>query len=163
MDFVGGIHIRITGHGHSYPFTSGGIEAGVTPLYAHREWAHSNLEGRPFEVRQDDYEAIVLSLSNEYPSGAGITREEQQGNHGGYVGYATTARGVLVELMDSLVVGPFIKIVCVYTSVVDEKWMRKDGHACKWLPGIVYIFVEPHKKGELSATIANSLSNAGHI
>ena len=98
MDFVGGIHIRITGHGHSYPFTSGGIEAGVTPLYAYRELAHSNLEGRPFEVRQDDYKAVVLSLSSEDPSGAGITHEEQHDNHVGYVGYTTTARGVLVEL-----------------------------------------------------------------
>ena len=97
MIYVTGVSIRITGMAHNNPFNHGEIEAGVTPLHAHRELGISTLTDRPFEVRRDDYQAVVLNLSRNNPNSSVMTDEERRDNHCGYIGFGTAERNAIVE------------------------------------------------------------------
>ena len=138
MSFIGGVPIRITGSAHSDPFNHGDIEAGLTALFAYREFGRSTLTGNEFEVRRGDYEAVVLSLCNENVYSTEMTSEQRRANHGGYIGFGTVERAAIVELMDDRDVGPHIKIICIYTSLSVGGWMRKGGRPSRWLPGTAY-------------------------
>ena len=49
-----------------------------------------------------------------------------------------------MQLMDDGTIGPYAKIISVYTSVSVSvaKWMRHDGCVCSAYPGKAFIFVE---------------------
>ena len=150
--------VPITGWQHSTPFKSGQIVPHETVVYAFRErGAFSVKEGREFEVRAGDTQAVVLSLQDRDPSDGGMTQSEWDRNQAGYFGFGTPGRAAAAELLDSPDIGPHVKIVAVYSDIDHKLWIQSDGKGRSGCNGRAYVFVHRDKQNDLGPTMQDIL------
>ena len=150
--------VPITGWQHSTPFGSGQIVPRETVVYAFRErGAFSVKEGRGYEVRAGDKQAVVLSLQDRDPSDGGMTQSEWDRNQAGYFGFGTPGRAAVAELLDSPDIGPHVKIVAVYSDKDHKLWVQSEGKGCSGCNGRAYVFVHRDKQNDLGPAIQNIL------
>ena len=121
------------------------------------------MEEHSFQVRAGDKNDVVLCAHDQYPSDKTLTQEQKEVAHGGYIAFGTDSRDGLVQLMDDGAIGPYAKIICVYTSVSvsDEKWMHHDGCVHSAYPGKAFIFVERRRTEGLLSRIHGILNDCG--
>ena len=161
MVYLTTFNVQITGSQHSDTFLSGRIVEDVTLLTAFREMGFSNIQGRPYEVREGDECAVVLCADDQDLNDPDLSCTDRRSKHGGYLGFGTDGRNAVVDLMDNVLIGPYIKIICVYGSVTLSEWIRYGGRGCSAYPGQAFVFVDPSKKANISGSVQRILAGYG--
>ena len=144
MNLFATMKVWITGHNHSNLFTQNEIQPTESCFTAFREREYSNMEEHSFQVRASNTNTAVLCAHDQDPSDKTLTQDQKECAHRGYIAFGTDAWDGLVQLMDDGAIGPYAKIICVYTSVSvsGAKWMCHDGCGHCAYPGKAFIFVE---------------------
>ena len=93
---------------------------------------------------------MVLCLNDQDPSSPGLTDARRNQKYEGYLGFGTAGREGVVELMDHIEI---IKIMCVYSTIVDQTWVRAGGRGRTGHDGHVCIFVEPAEKNNIAGKV----------
>ena len=158
-DYLISFPVINAGHQHSSAFQEGKIIPNITLLSAYREHGYSNKEKHAFQVREGDQKAVVLYLDDQDPSSPGLTDTQRNQKHGGHLGFGTNGREGVIALMDDTEVGPHIKIMCVYSTIVDQTWVRAEGRGHSGYDGQVFVFVEPAEKNNLVGKVQAILTN----
>ena len=60
-----------------------------------------------------------------------MTQDEHHDNHSRYIHFRTVERVSIIKLVDLLHTSPYLKVICVYISLVDRGWVYKEGHSAK--------------------------------
>ena len=158
MSYLTTFNVQITGSQHSDMFLGGKIVADVTLFTAFRERRFSNVQGRPYEVREGDKLAVVLCARGQDPNNPDLSSVDRRSVHGGYLGFGTDGRNAVVDLMDDSDIGPYIEIICVYGSVTLSEWLRVGGRGCSAYPGHVFVYVDPSKKATIRGSVQRILA-----
>ena len=121
------------------------------------------MDEHSFQFRAGDKNAVFLFAHDQDPSNKTLTQGQKEGEYGGYIAFGTDSRDGLVQLVDDGTVGPYAKIICVYTSVSmsDAKWMHHDGCVCSAYPGKAFMFVEQSRMEGLLSRIHGILNDCG--
>ena len=119
------------------------------------------MEEHSVQVRADNKNDVVLCAHDQDPSNKTPTQGQKEGAHEGYIAFGTDTRDGVVQLMDDGAIGPYAKIIYVYTSVSmsDAKWMRHNGCVCSAYPGKAFIFVERSRTEGLLSRIHGILND----
>ena len=111
MAYLTTFNVQMTGSHHSDMFLSGRILEDVTLLTAFRERGFSIIQGSPYEVREGVECAVVLCTEDQDPNEPNLSSTNRRSKHGGYLGFGTDGRNAVVDLMDDVHIGPYIKII----------------------------------------------------
>ena len=122
-------------------FLSGRIVEDVTLLTAFKKRGFSNIQGRPYEVREGDGCAVVLCAEDQDPNNPDLSSTDRRSKHRGYLGFGTDVCNAVVDLMDDIHIGPYIKTICVYGSATLSEWICFGGRGCSAYPGQAFVLI----------------------